>query len=370
MILDKLFKKSSTGKTLVWFREVEGDSYRTHSGQIDGAITQSAWTVCKPKNVGRSNETSGAEQAALECESAYTKKLAQGGYHTSEADIDEAKFFKPMLAKVYEDRPEPRWGLDDVFSQPKFDGIRCIATKDGLFSRQGKPLTATPHITDQLADFFAAHPDAILDGELYADKLAQDFNKIISLVRKVNPDAERIAEAAAIVEYFIYDLPSHPGDFGGRYDALIAAEELDQPSIQLVVTHKVTSLEQLDALNGEYITAGYEGQMVRLNGPYKNGRSADLLKRKVFKDAEFKVVAITEGIGNRAGMAGFITYELGDGRTFDSGIRGSWDYAKQLLIDADTYVGGEGTVRYFNLTPAGIPRFPITVALYPDGRDV
>ena len=38
---------------------------------------------------------------------------------------------------------------------------------------------------------------------------------------------------------------------------------------------------------------------------YENKRTKQLLKRKEFQDAEFKIVEIVEGIGNRAGMAGF-----------------------------------------------------------------
>ena len=124
-------------------------------------------------------------------------------------------------------------------------------------------------------------------------------------------------------------------------------------------------------IDGAQVEAAWtEGQMVRRDGPYKNGRSFDLLKRKTFVDQEFTVISVDEGIGNRAGMAGFITYELGDGRTFKSGIKGNWEYATQLLKDADKYVGGEGTVRFFQFTPDGIPRFPVTVALYEGKRDL
>lgn len=371
MHLRQLFKRSSTGATLVWWREVEGDSYRTHSGQKFGAMTASAWTVCKPKNVGRSNETSAEKQAFLECESAYTKKLAQGGYHENEADINTKTFFEPMLAKSYKDRPEPKWGNQLVFSQPKLDGVRCIAKADGLWTRQGKAITACPHISEQLAEFFEENPEAVLDGELYADKLSDDFNKIISLVKKVKPDPARVAEAADVIEYHVYDDASHTGSFRERwvwFREAVGSRNLK--SIKVVETTEVKSLYVLDELYGQYMDDGYEGQMVRLDGPYKHGRSADLLKRKEFIDEEFEVVDILEGDGNRAGMAGRIVYRLKDGRTFKSGIKGDWTFATKLLKEREKYIEGEGTVRYFNLTPDGIPRFPITVALYPDGRDL
>lgn len=369
MLLPTLYKRTSTGAVQVWRREIEGSKYRSISGQKDGAQVTSFWTQALAKNVGRSNEVSAEEQALLECDSAYKKKLAQGGYHESEATIDEAKYFKPMLAKNYDDRPVTNF--DMVYSQPKLDGVRCIATADGLWTRQGKPIDACPHISDALAVFFSENPDAILDGELYADKLSEDFNKIISLVRKKNPSAERLAEAAETIQYHIYDYPSVDGKFSARVAQLVLMElHHSHDAIKFVTTTLVENQEKLDLLNTAYIEQGYEGQMVRLNGPYKNGRSSDLLKRKTFLDSEFEIVSINEGIGNRAGMAGFITYKLDDGREFGSGIRGNFDYYRELLENADKYVGGQGTVRYFNLTPDGVPRFPVTVALYEGERDI
>lgn len=364
-----LFKKTSTGATQVWYREVDGNKYRSISGQLNGALVTSGWSTAEPKNVGRSNATTAEWQAALECDAAYVKKLAQGGYHESVLDIDETKFFKPMLAKGYEDRPiQPsEWGK--IFSQPKLDGIRCIATQEGLFTRQGKPIDACPHISEALLPLFGADPDLILDGELYADKLAEDFNKIISLVRKKNPNAAALKESKETVEYHIYDLPSLDGKFEDRLAGLHSLLGTKLDMIQLVPTNTVVDQDGLDTLNSQYLSAGYEGQMIRRNGPYKNGRSFDLLKRKVFLDKEYTIVSINEGDGNRAGMAGYITYELGDGRQFGSGIKGSHEYCIQLLKDADKYCGGEGTVRYFQLTPDGVPRFPVTIAVFEGKRD-
>lgn len=370
-LMPTLYKKTSTGATQIWRRELDGPRYRSVSGQLDGAQVEAAWTVATPKNEGKANATTAEQQARLECESAYKIKLAQGGYHESIDDIGTAKFFKPMLAKNYDDRPikDGEWG--NVYSQPKLDGVRCIATSEGLFSRQGKPIESCPHIWDALEPLFRNDPDLIIDGELYADKLSDNFNEIIHLVRKQKPGPDHFAKTEATIKYHVYDLPSEDARFLDRYQELHALV-VDDPSgyIVLVPTTGVHDQADLDTFNAEYIEAGYEGQMVRRDGPYKNGRSFDLLKRKTFVDQEFKIVSVDEGIGNRAGMAGFITYELGDGRTFKSGIKGNWEYATQLLVDADKYKGGEGTVRFFQFTPDGIPRFPVTVALYEGARDI
>lgn len=371
-VFNTLYKRTSTGAVQVWYRELDGNKYRSVSGQIEGQKTTSEWTVCEGKNIGRSNETTGEEQAEMECASAYTKKLAQGGYHDKLADIDKPKYFKPMLAQDYH-KAFPGFEGHLVYSQPKLDGVRCIATADGLWTRQGKPLLATPHVSEALAEFFAANPDAILDGELYADKLNDDFGKIISLVRKVNPTPERLAEAAETIQYHVYDYPSHTAPFSERtavLDFMVGDLPEDSPIIY-VDTNIVENQEMLDLAMQQYLLAGYEGQIVRIsNAHYEQKRSKQLLKRKEFLDKEFTIVEIVEGQGNRTGVAGFITYELGDGRTFRSGIKGSYDYCRELLANAKKYVGGEGTVKYFELTPDGIPRFPVTIAVYEGERDV
>jgi DNA ligase-1 len=365
-----LYKRTSTGAIQTWQRELDGNRYRSISGQLDGAKVESGWTVCDGKNKGRSNETSGEQQAQLECDAAYVKKQAQGKYHARIEDIDEVKFFAPMLAQDFKKFPVTTFS--DVWSQPKLDGVRCIVTRDGMFTRQGKPIEACPHIFEALAELFDIDPDLVFDGELYTDKLSDDFNEIISLVRKKGPDAARLKRAKDMIEYHVYDLPSHPGGFEARSDELFRLINKYLPEgVIPVATTQVTNAVDMDSMYSLYMEQGYEGQMIRVGtNPYENKRSRQLLKRKEFNDDEFEIVAIFEGAGNRTGMAGYITYKLPDGREFGSGIKGTHDYCRQLLADADKYVGGTGTVQFFNLTPDGIPRFPVTLAVYEGERDV
>ena len=51
--------------------------------------------------------------------------------------------------------------------------------------------------------------------------------------------------------------------------------------------------------------------------------------------------------------------ELGDGRVFRSGVRGNQALMKELLEQTEppTWV----TCRYFELTPDGVPRFPVVI---------
>ena len=70
-----LYSRSTTGKTLEWTIEIESNKYRTISGYTDGIKTVSQWTICEPKNVGRSNATTAEEQALLEATAIHRKKM-------------------------------------------------------------------------------------------------------------------------------------------------------------------------------------------------------------------------------------------------------------------------------------------------------
>jgi DNA ligase-1 len=367
-----LYKKTSTGKTQTWLQELDGDKYRTISGQIDGAKVTSSWTVCVGKNIGRSNETTPEQQAKSEVEANYKKKLAQGGYHDSLDAIEQTKFFKPMLAHPYE--KYPLQAGEKFYLQPKFDGIRCIATKDGLFSRTGKPIPGVPHVWEVLKDWFVEHPGIVLDGELYADDFKDDFNEIVRLVRKQSDDPERRAKSKQYVRYHVYDWfeEANPGmTFSVRH--LQLEDHLPQHEyLKPVKTIFSDDLGDLEKWSVQFVEDGYEGTMIRRNTTYENKRSKNLLKLKTFKDEEFIIKEIQEGVGNRSGMAGTVVYYLhgSEGDTFRSGIKGSHDSCVQLLKERDRYVGGTGTVRYFHKTPDGVPRFPVTVAFYEGTRDL
>ena len=372
MKFDTIYKRTTKGAIQIWYQETneEGDAFRSVSGQIEGQKVTSTWKQVKPKNVGRANATTAQEQAVKVIEANYVGRL-NGAYMRNIDDIDTAEKIPPavMLAATYDEAKVEDWAK--VWTQPKLDGIRAFLSEGATQSRSNKPIVSCPHILEALKPVFDAFPGIKLDGELYSHKLKADFNKIISLARKSKPTAENLTESAEKIEYWVYDVPSVDGTFSERHAVLRKAAELFPDSIVLVPTLQVFCHDDLDELYQTWTSDGYEGQMVRIdNAKYENKRSKSLLKRKDFKDEEFEVFAIEEGVGNRSAMAGRIVYKLPDGRTFGSGIKGNMDYFRELLRDADLYVGGQGTVKYFEMTPDGIPRFPVTIALHPGGRNL
>ena len=350
----KIFKRDTTGRIRVWKAEGNGHAYRVLSGILDGNLAATGWTVCEGKQ-GRSN----VEQAQFEIESAYTYHLKRE-YFRHIDEVDKPRFFKPMLAKKYE-----KYGPG--FAQPKLDGIRCIARQSGLYTREGQPILGAPHIHEALAPIFRDDPDLILDGELYNHELRDDFNSIVSLVRRKDPDERHIARSRELVQYHVYDLPSSAAPFGQRLNRL---EEtltcLPTDVIQIVETHYLQGSDHYSSLHGGWLVAGYEGSMWRSDAQYEQKRSSGLLKRKEFQDAEYECVSIEPGTGNWAGMAKSVTCRLPDGRTFGAGIKGTQERAVELLSEIHNVV----TVQFFHLTPDGIPRFPVVTKFWGPERNM
>ena len=141
--MQTLVKRRSDGGIQEWSIEVEKNAFRVTSGKQGGKLKVNEWTYCSGKNKGRSNETTDEEQAQAQAKAKWDKKLS-GEYALSVDAVDSLGFVKPMLAKKwedYEDKVE-----FPVYAQPKLDGIRCIATKDGLKTRTGKDIVSVPHI--------------------------------------------------------------------------------------------------------------------------------------------------------------------------------------------------------------------------------
>ncbi len=382
-----IFKRDSKGKVREWRMEIDGNKYRTIAGLQDGQQVTSEWTVVEGKNVGRANETTPELQAISEVESHYEKKL-KVDYHESLDNIDVAKIYKPMLAKKWDDRKAKIDYSGVVHVQPKLDGIRCIAMKEGLFSRTGKPIVSVPHIYKALAPIFEKYPDAVFDGELYNHNLRDDFNSIVSMVRKAKPTADDFKLAKDVVQYHIYDFPSMGADdFSVRFDKLVeillayktihvdSSPLTSNDSIQIVDTFLCNDEETVDLRYAEALAQGFEGGIIRIDGPYEQKRSSLLLKRKDFEDDEFEIVGIEEGSGNWSGHAKVCVYTI-PGVTDNvpyadlpkATIQGSRDYTLHVLENIDSYIGKQVTVQYFNLTPDGIPRFPIAKVLHEDKR--
>lgn len=361
-----LYSKTKLGQIQVWTIEVQDNGYRTHEGILDGTITTSNWTYCKGKNVGKANETTPEEQAEKQARSIADKKI-HAGYRKTIGELDKGKgWFQPMLAHKFEHQLPN--GLD-IAVQPKLDGMRCIVTKEGMSSRNGKPIIGAPHIHKELKCLLNKYPNLVLDGELYNHELKNDFNEIISHVRKTKPTEADLEESRNKIQYHCYDcyfedMPEL--SFEDRHMLLrdILVDFKFEFFKRVETRYCSIGDEVVNDFYTNWLQSGYEGQMIRLiTSPYENSRSKSLLKRKEFIDEEFEVLDIEEGVGNRSGMMGRMKFRTIEGRDFTASSRGNEAYFKELLENKDKYIGKMATVRYQNMTPDGSPRFPVVITI-------
>ena len=265
---------------------------------------------------------------------------------------------KPMLAYKVDKKPVD-WS-EKVFIQPKLDGVRCIFTKDGAYSRTGKEFKNLAHIEYDLKDYFRKHPNSVLDGELYNHALKNDFEKIISLVRKQKPTEDDRRDAQHLVQYHVYDTIAEGPDYESRFNWLrnnlpIAA------TMTLIKNTVVGSYDEAKMLHNVHLAQGYEGSMLRLNKPYEQKRSYNLQKFKDFSDTEATIVGYEAGKGKFTGLIGKFFMQDDDGNEFGCPIGKGYNYAdrKVILDNIHDYMGQRATFTYFQRTQAGSYRHPL-----------
>jgi len=282
------------------------------------------------------------------------------------------KHFKPMLAHKFDDK-RVDWSKP-VFIQPKLDGIRCIMTADGCYSRNGKKFMNVQHLyTKAIKDLFKVNPLLIIDGELYNHDLRDNFEKIVSLVRKQKPTSDDRKEARKLIQYHVYDfVMAYKGKLDliesdmNRYEKRmhqLTCSDMYGKHIRYVPSRGVHSLDKAKEIHNDFLEKGYEGSILRLDGPYKCGRSYDLMKFKDFSDTEATIVSWVEGKGKRRGTIGKFIAVDSDGVKFGMPVMDNFKKLQKNFKDMQDWVGKTATFTYFERTRAGSYRHPLFKAI-------
>ena len=251
-----------------------------------------------------------------------------------------------------------------VFIQPKLDGVRCLIQCDNsevtAYSRTGKVWKNIDHILFNLKPFFHWNPNIVLDGELYNHDFKDDFESIISMVRKTKPTDEDRSISEKHVQFHCYDIVNKKMKFSTR-DLWISGNLQSNHCIRLVPTRKVITESGAKLVHQEHLKAGYEGSIVRLDTPYQCKRSHSLRKFKDFSDAEANIVGYEEGKGKRTGTLGKFIMQDDDGNQFGCppGKGHNYKDLANMLINIHEYMGQRATFTYFERTKAGSYRHPL-----------
>jgi len=354
-----------------WAGVDEGDNPGIYyqDGIEGGKMKDPTFKMAVEKNIGKANYLSTTAQAQKMVDMAVGKK-ERSNYFTTIALAFSNKLWLPMLAHKYTQYGKKL--IYPVISQPKLDGARCniyfctIENRVVARTRTGKLYSdVCKHLIEELRPILEVNKHLVFDGELYNHSLKADFEKLMSLARQGKPTHVEIAESILKLEYHIYDVYSSRDPERTCTDRLKIIDGLHGISslkmVQICPMTICNNEEELDALEEEYLLDGYEGQMVRVpNSVYKvDGRSSELLKKKIFIDDEFPIVSVEEGTANWTGIAKKIIIRLPDGRTQGCGIDGSYAVNRERYENREKLVGKLATVRFFRYTKDGLLYIPV-----------
>jgi ATP-dependent DNA ligase len=309
-----LYSISARGSTRFWCVELDADEsrYRTVYGTCDldqsttdqpyptGKTTCSQWRYAEAKNIGRSNEVTSNHQALLESLRLIADKKKTGFFEYGQPSEEK---FEVMLAHPYEQK---RITNGKVFFQPKLDGVRCYIVLKTLEARSRNHNTF-PKVESLIKRRVSYIPpefdNLILDGEIY--QRGKDIGEIISAVRLGFEDNNDISFFA----FDVIDLANPYMLYDERLELLTQTVQALKPLlttfISQVETHMIEispadrpSIEEYINMQHDMYVPPYEGLIIRLNTPYKFGRSPGLMKFKRMMSREFEVIEFVEGEGN------------------------------------------------------------------------
>jgi len=242
-----------------------------------------------------------------------------------------------MHANTYQEGVD----ISQYWASEKLDGVRAYWDGDHLLSRQGNIYPAPSWFT-------AGFPDRPLDGELWLAR--STFEQLVSIVRTEDPNNQRWKQ----VKYMVFDLPGSDAVFAKRISMLKRLfSSLNNPYIHLIDQYRIKDhaalMEKLDKVTA----AGGEGLMLHHgDAHYHAGRTGDLLKVKLYQDAEAHVLEHIPGKGKFTGMLGALLVKTEDGKQFRIGTGFSNVERKN-----PPPIGSLITYKYLGKTRNGIPRF-------------
>jgi hypothetical protein len=216
------------------------------------------------------------------------------------------------------DRKRQNYGaFDDAMNVPpgtivseKLDGIYARADRDGLWTKDGRPITGQQHLNRRLRGHFRRRPESVLEGELTR---GEPFEKTLSDYRS--------------------DKKLRLNVFPGQKD-----KPLPVFGIRHVAGTRVANRAEADRHYQKQVSKGKEGQILQLP-------SGERIKRKVREDDDYVVESIRQGK-----------------RRMIADVRKGETRAK-VVVPAETQIGSKVTVESDGRTTAGKLRAPRVKAI-------
>ena len=230
----------------------------------------------------------------------------------------------------------------------KLDGLRGFVdlAAGEIMSRTGKTFSVPPKYKEMILEIGLP-----LDGELFCGR--GNFDQASSVVRK----KIGIEKEWETLTFQVFDFIDENRTFAERYEILKTKIPADHPFIKLVEQTVVQQTDDLDMMLDDAVKIGCEGLMLKDGSShYEFKRSKSILKLKRMQDDEAIVLVIEKGKGKNSERMGQVVcrwknndVEFKVGTGFSDEQRENPPFKKGDII----------TVKFFELTKTGAPRFPV-----------
>ena len=377
--MEVLYKQDKNNNTRVWMIHVEDNGEDAtivwQSGVLGGALISHSRIITSGKNLGKKNETSYLSQAIKEMNAMISHKIDIEHYTANVTnDNRQDDGHKHMLAHDYKKYKNKI--VFPCFVQPKIDGIRAKYIDGTLYTRNDKIIHNFMSIKKALLNYSDEY--LIFDGEIYSYILPM-FNIISGLARRGHSSGSALTSSREALEpkgrstgkkdkeikngdsfvFIIYDIINLPREtYETRYSRLLDMNF--HPPLVLIENHIAKNEQEVLEYHKKYVTAGYEGTILRnINSFYEGCRSYHLQKYKNIETDEYQVKKIAEGIGSSKGKV--IYWVTGkNGVLFKVNPKGTSEEKKYIYAHAEEFIGKWITIQFQELNENGIPRFATT----------
>jgi DNA ligase-1 len=315
--------------------------------------------------------------------------------------------FDVALASTYDESKELKYNLDKYCIQRKCNGLRLITiithdkntgkTDIRSYSRKGKEFTTCGNINNELLEYYKQSKyygqNLVFDGEVCIIDGAgkEDWNRAVSEAKKKN-------HTMANPRYTIFDfltLDEFSGvsvsrDYTFRRDQMIRnffGLSMEKFKYLNIIFATPYTKEKRDILIRDFVeTEKWEGLIFRrIDVPYRAGRTTDLIKFKLFKDAEYRVIDLeyTEKpilVGGKmveTKCVGALVFELENGSICKVGTGMSDEQRLAWYRNPSSIIGKQIQVKYKEKTKQiGTDNnevwsllFPVLVHVFEEDRD-
>ena len=296
-----------------------------------------------------------------------------GEYKTTQEGL-----LKPMLAKQADSVANKKIFDKEYYGSRKINGVRCELWFDGkeIHAHSRGSISydlVMDHVCSHplLIQLFKANPSLIMDGEIY--KYGWTLNKISGICRSL-----KTAYDGEPLEFYFYDIVDTELSFTDRFKKMLKIKKLlnlsfdptkvwqeDDLKIQFVPQDKMSGWDNMMTIHNKFISEGWEGLVIRLAsakyGPGK--RTNDMIKIKVYKDAEYKIIGLSEGL--RPEDMCFVM-ETEQGQQFNAKPLGDRSQKQWYREHLNELIGQMATLKYFEMSGkegSEIPQQPVLMCI-------